>query len=204
MITLYIVRHGQCESGPRGFIQGQSDSPLTELGKRQAEAVADRLASEHISAIYTSDLSRARDTAQPIASRHELAAITTELVRECCLGVAQGTTERQFAKRYPEEHRLWRKESITNRPPGAERFEDVIARCGRFLDQVRGERRDRETIVVVGHIGSVNGLICAAFDLPVRFYLGMRPDNTGLSILEIGDAPALRLFNDTCHLAGLR
>ncbi len=200
MPTLYIVRHGQCESGPEGFIQGQTDSPLTELGRRQAEAIADRLTDEGFSAVYSSDLSRARDTAEAIASRHGLPVITTELVRECRLGAVQGLTVAEFERRYPNECRLWREDSVKNRPPGAERFEEVIARCGRFLEMVREKHRDEERVVVVGHIGSISGLICAAFDLPVRFYLGMHPENTSLSILDVGERPLLRLFNDTCHL----
>lgn len=203
MITLYIVRHGQCESGPPGFIQGQSDSPLTELGRRQAEAIADRLSTGSFAAIYSSDLSRARDTALAIASRHGLPVIETPLVRECCLGAAQGLTTAEFEKRHPEEYRLWQRDSINNRPPGAERFEEVIARCGEFLQALREKHVDGDTVVMVGHIGSVNGTICAAFDLPVRFYLGMRPQNTGLSVLDIGEKPVLHAFNDTGHLDAL-
>jgi len=201
MISLYVVRHGQCESGPPGFLQGQTDSPLTEIGMRQAQAIGRRLANERICAVYSSDLSRARDTAAAIASRHDLPVRTTPLVRECCLGVAQGLTEAQFAERHPRECRLWRENPIENRPPGAEGFEEVIARCGRFLETVLDQHADGTSVVMVGHVGSVNGTICAAFGLPVSFYLAMRPDNAGLSVLDIGERAILRLFNDTCHLA---
>ena len=198
MATLYIVRHGHCESNVPDLIQGQIDSPLTELGKRQAESAAERLATESITAVYSSNLCRARDTAIPIAARHGLQILETALLRECCLGVAQGLTVSQFAEQYPAEYRLWREDPIANRPPGAERFEDVTERCGLFLRQVRAAHGDGEAIAVVGHVGSINGLICAAFGLPVRFYLGMQVANASLSILDAGKKPLLHKLNETC------
>ena len=198
MITLYIVRHGQCESNVPGMIQGQIDSPLTDLGIRQAESAAERLASEKITAVYSSDLSRARDTAAHIAARHDLPVLTTPLLRECCLGVAQGLTESQFAERYPVENVGWREDPVAHRPPGAERFEEVIARCRQFIREVAAAHGEEEGVVAVGHVGSISGLVCAAFDLPVRFYLGMHVANASLSILEIGEKPLLHKLNETC------
>jgi broad specificity phosphatase PhoE len=197
MATLYIVRHGHCESNVPDLIQGQIDSPLTELGRRQAESAAERLATELITAVYSSDLCRARDTAIPIAARHGLPVLETALLRECCLGVAQGLTVSQFAEQYPAEYRLWWEDPIANRPPGAERFEDVIERCGRFVREVTSTRAEEERIAVIGHVGSINGLICAAFDLPVRFYLGMHVANASLSIMETGKKPLLHKLNET-------
>src|SRR5664279_1147846 len=96
-ITLYIVRHGQTVDNLENRIQGHTDSPLTKLGVRQAEAVADRLASENFSAIYSSDLGRAIHTAEIIAAKHDLPVQPTPLLRELNLGVAQGLTGDEFA-----------------------------------------------------------------------------------------------------------
>lgn len=194
------MRHGQCESNVEGFIQGQIDSPLTPEGEKQAEAIADRLAPEPVSAIYASDLQRTRRTAEPIAERHGLPLRLDALVRECHLGVAQGMTAEEFQQAYPDECRLWRLDPVINRPPGAERFEEVIARCGRFLSNIQALHKPDDAVAVVGHIGSISGLICAAFDLPVRVYLGIHVANASLSILETSPTPKLRLLNDTCHL----
>jgi len=200
MPVLYIVRHGHCDSNVPGMIQGQTDSPLTDLGIRQAGAIADRLSSESFAAIYSSDLSRTRNTAAPIAARHGLQVRHTPLLRECCLGAAQGLTESQFEEQYPAQCALWREDPIANRPPGAERFEEVIARCGRFISEISAAHPADEKLVVVGHIGSICGLVCATFDLPVRFYLEMHVSNASLSIIEIGKKPVLRMLNDSCHL----
>ncbi|MDH7602151.1 MAG: histidine phosphatase family protein [Armatimonadota bacterium] len=203
MAVLYIVRHGQCENRPPGVLQGQIDSPLTELGLKQAQATAQRLSCESFAAAYSSDLSRARLTAEAIAEPHQLPVATTELLRECCLGQVQGLTELEFAERYPEAYRLWKSNPVVHRPPGAERFEDVIERCGTFLKQVRERHAPEDRILVVGHIGSISGLICAALELPLQAYFAFEIANASLSILQIGEKPALILLNDTCHLAGL-
>jgi len=203
MITLFIIRHGQTVDNLENRIQGHTDSPLTELGLRQAEAVADRLASESFAAIYSSDLGRAVRTAEIVASRHALPVQTTPLLRELNLGVAQGLTGKEFAQQYPEEYRLWSTSSVTHRPPGAESIESLTARCRQFIEQVTRDHKDGEKLAVVGHSGSQRGLVCAALDLPVSYYRSLSVANAALSIVEIGDHPALRLYNDTCHLRGV-
>ncbi|MGQ9454429.1 MAG: histidine phosphatase family protein [Armatimonadota bacterium] len=204
MATLYIVRHAQCEDQPPGVIQGQIDSPLTELGWLQAEVIAKRLSTENFAAAYSSDLSRAYNTATVITRKHNLTVVTTPLLRECCLGVAQGLTEQEYATRYPEEYAKWKEDPIKNRPTGAERFEEVIERCGKFLHQLNEMHGKTEKILVVGHIGSINGLLCAALDLPLEAYFAIRVANASLSIVKTDEKPALvLLLNDTCHLAGI-
>ena len=200
MITLYIVRHGHCTGNIDGFIQGQLDSPLTELGLRQAEAVADRLANIDFSAIYSSDLSRTRATAEAIASKHGLKVQTTELIREAHLGRLQGMTETEFCAQFPESYSQWRQDPINHRPPEAEKFEDVIARSGLFLNMIKKAHSPGEQLAVVVHVGSLRGLICAACNLPVSSYLSFFAANASLSILDIGDRCILRLLNDSCHI----
>lgn len=202
-ITLYIARHGQTVDNLENRIQGHTDSPLTELGVRQAEAIADRLASESFAAIYSSDLGRAVRTAEVIASRQGLPINTTPLLRESNLGVAQGLTVKEFAERWPEDYRLWQMDSTMHRPPRAETIEQVVERCGEFIQQALAERSDREKLAVIAHSGSLRGLICAAFSLPVEFYRHLSVANGGLSVIDIGDRPELRVYNDTCYLRGV-
>lgn len=199
-ITLYIVRHGQTVDNLENRIQGHSDSPLTPLGIKQAEAIAERLASERFDAIYSSDLGRAVATAGVIAAKHDLPVRTTELLRELNLGVAQGMTAREFADQYPEEYRLWSTYAVKHRPPGAESIESLTERCREFVEQVLRDHKDGERLVAVGHSGSQRGLVCAALSLPVEYYKGLSVANAALSIVDLGDRPTLRLYNDTCHL----
>ncbi|MCE5200206.1 histidine phosphatase family protein [bacterium] len=204
MITLYVVRHGETVDNLEGRIQGHLDSPLTDLGQRQAQAAAERLASEQFAAAYSSDLGRAVATAEIITKPHNLPIQTTPLLREAYLGAVQGLKRAEFEERYPEQYRLWRQDSITNRPPEAERLEDVIEKCRTFIARVIDEREDGDKVLVVVHGGSLRGLICAACRLPVTFYRCIRTANASVSIIDVGDRPALWLLNDTCHLESLK
>lgn len=199
-ITLYIVRHGQTVDNLEGRIQGHTDSPLTRLGVAQAEAVAGCLASESFAAIYSSDLGRAMHTAEIVASRHGLAVHPTPLLRELNLGDVQGLTGEQFAERWPEEYRLWKLDSVNHRPPGAETVESAVERCGEFIRQVLAQHSDGDKLAVAVHGGSLKGLVAAALGLPAECYRKLSVANAGLSILDVGDRPYLRLYNDTCHL----
>lgn len=201
-INLYIVRHGQTQDNLEGRIQGHTDSPLTELGIKQAEAIARRLAAQNLSAIYSSDLGRAVTTAQAIARAQnvQMQPHLTPLLRELNLGKAQGLTREQYAQQRPEEFKLWQRDSIKHRPCGAETVEQAIERCGQFIEYVRSKHKDGETLGVIGHGGSLKGMLIYALGLPVECYRKLLMANTSLSILEIGDQSRLRLFNDTCHL----
>ena len=200
MITLYLVRHGETVGNLEDRIQGHEDSPLSELGVGQVQAIADRLAQESFAAIYSSDLGRARATAEAVASRHDLPVQTTDLLREAYFGLVQGLTAEEFAQRYPAEFRKWREDSVANRPPEAERVESVVQRCGAFLEHVEKKHKDGERVLAAVHAGSLRGVICAACNLPVTCYTRIRSANASLSIVELGDRPALCLLNDTCHL----
>lgn len=200
MILLYLVRHGETIGNLEGRIQGHLDGPLSELGLRQAAAAADRLASESFSAVYSSDLGRARATAEAIAARHGLNVQTTPLLREAHYGVVQGLTHAEIDERFPVELNEWRRDPVRRRPPGAESRESVNERCGKFVDGILAAHSDGDRIVVVGHAGSVRGVIAAACGFPIEFGRMVHVWNASLSILEIGDNTALRLLNDTCHL----
>ena len=203
MTTLYLVRHAETLANSEGRIQGHADSPLTDQGQRQALAAAERLSAEKFDAIYSSDLGRALTTAKAIAQPHKLTVETTDLLREAYLGEVQGLTTDEFAERYPDEFKKWRENSVVNRPPGGESFENVVDRCREFLDGVLDKHPGDARLLVVVHGGSLRGLICAALDLPATFFTRIRSANASLSILEIADRPALRLLNDTCHLDSL-
>jgi len=185
-------------------VQGHTDSPLSELGIRQARMLARRLAGESFDAIYSSDLGRARDTAEAIASKHGLPVNTTPLLRESRLGVLQGLTRAEIEEKFPADQHSWRRNMLTERPPGAETFEEVIERCRQFLEETVSTHADSARLAVVGHGGSVRGVIVAALGLPADAYRRLHFSNASLTIVETGARPGLWLSNDTCHLAGLR
>ena len=200
MITLYLVRHGESVYNAEGRIQGHQDAGLSELGLRQAELIARRLASERLDAAYSSDLARASATADVIAARHGLPVQTTPLLRASTLGIVEGLTDAESEERYPQVIYDWRRRPLTARPPGAESVEDVIGRARRFLDETLPMHADGSRLLVVAHGGSARGVVIAGLSLPMEVYRQLHFSNASLSIIEVGDDPGVRLFNDTCHL----
>ncbi|MGC8861269.1 MAG: histidine phosphatase family protein, partial [Armatimonadota bacterium] len=112
VIAVYLVRHGESAYNSEGRIQGQHDPPLTELGLRQAELVAGRLAEEKFDAVYSSDLVRARATAEVIAAGLGLSCETTPLLREARLGVIEGLTRAEVESKYQSSLHKWRVEPL--------------------------------------------------------------------------------------------
>jgi broad specificity phosphatase PhoE len=200
MTRLFMVRHGETAWNADGRIQGHTDVELTEIGREQARLAAERLRRERIEAVYSSDLKRASVTGEIIAAIHGLEVTTTPLLREAFLGEWQGLTTQQAAKKFPHEFAAYSQDSISNRPPGAERLEDVISRCAQFLDSVRQAHPDGG-VAVAAHGGAIRGIIAAAFAVGPEVYRHIRLDNGSLTVLDISaGGPLLVSLNDTCHL----
>jgi broad specificity phosphatase PhoE len=106
-MLLYLVRHGETTYNAEGRIQGQSDAPLSELGRRQSEAVAKALAAVPIEAIYSSPLRRAQETAEPISARLKLPVIDDPRLMELDAGQFEGRLRSELADVYPVELACW-------------------------------------------------------------------------------------------------
>src|SRR3954452_24611267 len=90
--TLLLVRHGETDWNAEGRLQGHTDRPLNEYGRRQAKELAARLAGGHVDAIYASDLSRARETAEIVGERLGLTVVIDPDLRETNWGTWEGLT----------------------------------------------------------------------------------------------------------------
>ena len=110
MATLLLVRHGETDWNASGRLQGHTDRPLNDYGRRQARELADRLADDGIAAIYTSDLSRAKETAEIVGARLGLPVVIDADLRERNWGSWEGLTPSErdavaFEGETPQEHR---------------------------------------------------------------------------------------------------
>jgi broad specificity phosphatase PhoE len=108
--TFILARHGETDWNRDGRFQGHADPPLNARGREQAHALADALAGEKIDAIYSSDLSRAHETAQIVADRLGLSVIVDPDLRERDVGQWAGLTLPEIEERFPDELRLFREE----------------------------------------------------------------------------------------------
>jgi len=200
MTRLLLIRHGETEWNQSGRYQGQTDVPLSEVGLAQAQALARRLAGETLHAVYTSDLSRARQTAEAIAAPHGLAVRPDPRLRELDFGQWEGLTYAQVLERDPEARAFWDSGDPSAKPPGGESREQMLERVRLVLaDLARHE--DGQTLAVVGHGGSLKLLLCLALGMAPTRYWQLRLDNASLSELSLYEKGAiLSSLNDFQHL----
>ena len=126
MTTLLLVRHGETDWNAEGRLQGHTDTPLNDYGRRQAAALADDLARDGIDVVYSSDLARARETAEIVAARLGLAVLLDPGLREKNWGSWEGLTPMErdavdYVGESTEEHRertLRALRAIAERNPG--------------------------------------------------------------------------------------
>ena len=197
-----IVRHAETTWNAEGKIQGQTDTPLSERGYEQANALAARLAERKIDAAYVSDLTRAEETARVVLEGHDLPLSSSPQLRGRSYGRREGLTFQVVARDYPEEFNKFRCSTDVS-PPGGESTLDMESRMGEFASGLRLAHPEGETLLIVGHGGSLNALIAHLLDLPpmaaFRFSLG----SASLTMLEWrGGRPVLWLLGDTCHWDG--
>ncbi|MCS6776760.1 MAG: histidine phosphatase family protein [Chloroherpetonaceae bacterium] len=206
---IYVVRHGVTLWNREARFQGQTDIPLTEEGREQARRLAERLATSSPVAIWSSDLVRARDTAEIIAIHHGLRVRTTPLLRELMLGEWEGLNRTEIEAR-GEADRLARyaQDPLHHRPPGGEPLESAWDRVLRAAAMIRAQHPQGD-LVIVGHGGSLRALLCHAIGAPMTSMRRIRLDNCSLSIIEEQHhadeiVQRLVLLNDTGHLTGIR
>lgn len=147
---IYLLRHGQTEFNRDGRYQGQSDSPLTELGRRQAMAFGALLAAHAGQAcILSSPLGRAESTARLIAEALPGAPVTLdERLRELSMGLCDGLTRAEIAARWPDLRRGHPPRQWMFHTPGGERLDDVTTRLASVLADAAARNGD---VILVSH-----------------------------------------------------
>ncbi|GAB4437888.1 MAG: alpha-ribazole phosphatase [Anaerolineae bacterium] len=199
MLRLLLIRHGETDWNAQGRYQGQTDIPLNAVGWQQAQALAQRLAREPLTAIYASDLRRAGQTATVIAEPHQLPVRHDPRLREMRFGVFEGLTYAEIAARYPEALAAWQQNRDTP-PPGGEALAAFSARVRDFFDAVIAAHDDA-AVLVVAHGGALRDMICRALDIPADRRWNLAMDNASLSELHLYEGGAvLYRLNDTAHL----
>lgn len=135
--VLYLVRHGQSVTNIQGRVSGHIDVSLTSLGELQANVVAQALKNVKFSAIYSSDLIRAKSTAEKTAFLHNLSVITSKELREIYLGKWEGKTLAEISERYGDAYQnTWIKNFGFFRAEGGESVEEVFLRAKKELEKI--------------------------------------------------------------------
>lgn len=167
MTTLLLARHGESDWNRSKRWQGFADRPLTDLGWQQARELADRLDDTELDAVYSSDLQRARETAEAVARPRGLEVKTMTDLREVDVGSWSGLTRAEAEARFPEAYARWLR--------GGEGWED-----GESYDQLRDRvvrairhiaaGHEGGRVLVVAHGGTIRAVHAAALGVDVHTY----------------------------------
>lgn len=176
MTRLCLIRHGQTDWNIEGRYQGQSDVPLNQAGCLQANGLAGRLQGQSFAAVYSSDLIRAKKTAEVIAASFHLPVVIDHRLREINQGEWEGQHVEAIKARYLQ---LWQQRAMdpaSFRPPGGETVQEVSTRVYLALDEITGIYRSG-TVLIVSHGLALATAICKVNRIPIGQVFQMIPEN---------------------------
>jgi len=178
------VRHGQTDWNRLGIFQGQTDIPLNETGLNQARELAGKLAGETFSAIYSSDLSRAYQTAEAIAATVHLPIQRDSRLREICQGEWEGLDLHQVIEKFSVDIRDSNLAPETSRAPGGESVAEVANRMLTVSREVSRKYPDARVLLVT-HGMSCASLYCAVNNIPLSEVHDYIPENATPLIISL-------------------
>ena len=194
------IRHGETAWNAETRMQGQLDIPLNQAGRWQAGRVAAALAGETLDAIYSSDLARALQTAEPLAAAAGLAVEVDAGLRERCFGVFQGLTFEEVEARWPQDSVRWRRREPDFAPEGAETLRAFAARCVAAASRIAAGHPG-QTIAIVTHGGVLDSLYRAAARVGLQSSRSWVLANAGINrLLHTPQGFTLVGWADTGHL----
>ncbi|MCA1614025.1 MAG: histidine phosphatase family protein [Acidobacteria bacterium] len=204
---ILLIRHGQSRGNAEGRFGGHTATPLSGRGRAQAEATARTLAADNVTAIYSSDLLRAVETAAPLADALDLEINRAEAFRERSVGRMEGLTFEEAAAKFPAEYAALLRRDFEHVLEGGESYRQMLDRSARALDSAIEANRGG-TVAVFSHTGTIGILtlhLMGALDAPELRPVWIKTDNCGVVRLDLRDDGFLRVVavNDTRHLADI-
>jgi len=203
---ILLLRHGQSEGNEGGRFGGHGPTPLTALGRRQAEATARALLAEGgLSAIFASDLVRAMQTAEPIVAATGIAMRTTPALRERSVGVFTGMTFAEAEAAHPATFRAMMQRDPDACPPEGESSRARAAHVGAFFDDTIERFGTAGRTLLVSHAFTLNLLLRRLVGLSESPSVFFRTDNCGLHRLQRSPQGFWNItaLNDRRHLVAL-
>jgi alpha-ribazole phosphatase len=188
MTTLYLIRHGRTDWNDEGRYQGQCDPPLNALGRQQAQELAAALHAVPWTALYSSDLARARQTAQSLGDLTGLPVRLDARLREIDMGQWAGKLFSVVRAGDPELYAQWRTVPVQVRPPGGESLHELAARLAGALHAIAAAHPD-ETTAVFTHGAAIATVRCLVRGLPLDSVWQMILENASWEVIQWPTAP---------------
>jgi broad specificity phosphatase PhoE len=204
-LRLLLVRHGEVLANRELRHVGSLDEPLSEVGRRQAEGLAEALAPLPLAALYASPLSRAADTGRQIGGRLTLPVRCEPRLAEQRFGEWEGLTRAEIVGRGDGEVlRHWEGDAAVP-PPGGEPLVAVQERALELVEELAA-RHAGEWVALVSHVGPIKTLVCATLGVPLTTARRMFLDPGTVTVIDWSSVPMMRLFNahGPLDLAGAR
>ena len=198
-----LIRHGETEWNLSGRWQGHADSPLSNRGIKQAEALGKRMLKEKLDLFYSSDLERARHTSLLVGGPSSWHAEFKESLRERDLGVLEGLTTDEMLVNYPQEYHSFRNDGPDYQIPGGESFRQFYDRCSRALEDVAINNLGKK-IGLVTHGGFLGAIFRYVLNIPLDAERNFVLLNCSINRLEkTENGWNLLSWGDVAHLDGL-
>jgi len=202
--SILLVRHGETAWNSVRRLQGHIDIPLNAEGERQALALGRTLANEPVTAVISSDLQRAMQTAGAVADQHGLVVQTDPGLRERCYGAFEGLLYSELMERYPVEYAQWQAREIDAVMPPGERVAESFRQ---FYQRTVGSigawaaRHPGQTIVMVAHGGVLECAYRAARGMSLDSPRDFQVPNAGINRFTFANGRlSLESWGDTSHL----
>lgn len=165
MIEFLIVRHGHSVANEKGIFAGATDVPLSKIGKKQAELVSDYIIENYsVNAIYSSELTRAKDTVKKVSERLNVPIITNPAFNEIYGGKWENVTFEEIYKKYPEDLLRWRNDIANSKCTDGESFSNLRERTINGLKSLT-VNHDGERIIIATHAGATKAMLCSIMNL---------------------------------------
>lgn len=183
MARIYLIRHGETMWNREKRLQGHIDIGLNERGFWQAERLGEYLATQPITAVISSDLSRAADTAKAVAKHHGLELHYDERLRERHYGLMQGLSHAEVAEKHPRNHLAWKNREVDFCPESGESLKQFYERVVNSA-QYWAQRYQGQHIALVAHGGVLDCLNRLATGKSLEQARDFEILNASLNILE--------------------
>ena len=202
--NVLLIRHGQSKGNAERRFGGHTATPLSARGHRQAELTARTLKYESLTAIYSSDLARAMETARPLSNLTGLPVHGTSAFRERSVGVMEGLTFEDAAQQHPEQYAALLRRDFEHVLEGGESYRQLLDRAWQKLDELIMQNHGGK-IAVFSHTGTICILalhLMGALDAPELKPVWISSANCGITRFELRDDGFVRVLtvNDTRHL----
>ena len=183
MTTLYLIRHGRTDWNEEGRYQGQCDPPLNALGQQQAQEAAAALGDVPWTALYSSDLARAQQTAQVLSDLINAPVQLDPRLREIDVGQWAGKPFHIIRSRAPELYAQWRTVPEQVRPGGGESLHELAARLVEALDEIAAAHPDGTT-AIFSHGAAIATIRCLVASRPLNEFWELLPHNATWEVVQ--------------------